>query len=147
MTNLRQELHQLVDSLLDKELEHAKSALLYCKNPRQHRINIENAKRRLQERAQQKLREHAERTGHGLVSAVGSGAGMTQVDGSHHSSMVAFDDGKDATVHFYIYRGTPFQITETIEMSEDQERLIRCERITSHDGAEQVLTVELPISR
>lgn len=147
MNNLREELHQLVESLAEKELQHAKTALLYCANPEQHRMNIENAKRRLQQRVEPKLREHAERTGRGFVSGLGSGGGMTQVDGTHHSSMMAFEDGKDATAHFYLYRGTPFQIIETIEISDDQQRLIRRERITSHDGAEQVLTVELPVSR
>jgi hypothetical protein len=29
----------------------------------------------------------------------------TGADGNHHSFMIAFEDGKDATVHFYVYRG------------------------------------------
>ena len=144
MSDLRQELHQLVDSLPDQSLEHAKKALLYCANPGQQRVNIEKAKQRLLQRSQQRLQEHAERTGHGFISSAGSGGGMTFVDGTHHSSMVAFEDGREATVHFYLYRGIPFEITETIEISEDGKWLIRRERITANDGTEQLLTAELP---
>ena len=147
MNNLREELHRIVDSLPDQSLEHAKLALEYCANPEQHRMNIEKAKRRLVERSQRRLREHSERTGQGVVSAIGSGGGSTLVDGDHHSSMVAFEDGKDATVHFYVYRGTPFEITETIEVSDDGRSLIRRERITASDGTEQTLTVALPVLR
>jgi hypothetical protein len=93
-----------------------------------------------------RLREYAERTGRGFISNSGSGGGHTFADGNHHSSMVAFEDGKDATYHLYIYRGTMFEIIETIELSEDGQRLIRRERIKGIDGIERVLTAELPIS-
>jgi hypothetical protein len=145
MNDLRQELHRLVDSLTDQSLEHAKAALLYCASPEQHRMNIENAKRRIVEKAQQRLRDYAERTGQGFISGVGSGGGKTHVDGSHHSSMIAFEDGKEATVHVYVYRGTPFEILETMETSADGQRLIRRERVRASDGTEQVLTAEIPV--
>ena len=106
---------------------------------------MKKAKRRLVERSQRRLREHSERTGQGFVSAIGSGGGSTRVDGDHHSSMIAFEDGKDATVHFYVYRGTPFEIPESIEVSDDGRSLIRRERITAGDGTEQTLTAALPI--
>ena len=98
-------------------------------------MNIEKAERRLVERSQRRLREHSEKTGQGFVLAIGSGGGMTLVDGDHHSSMIAFEDGNDATVHFYVYRGTPFEITETIEVSDDGRSLIRRERITVDHAA------------
>ena len=72
--------------------------------------------------------------------------GQTFADGNHHSSMIAFEDGKDATYHLYVYRGTVFEIIETIETSEDGQRLIRRERIKGVDGNEHVLTAELPVS-
>ena len=61
--------------------------------------------------------------------------------------MIAFEDDKDATVHFYVHRGTPFEITETIEVPDDGQRLIRRERITASDASEQTLTAELPVLR
>lgn len=145
MTDLREQLHRIVDSLPDKSLEHAKVALLYCANPEQHRMNIENAKQRILQRSQQLQQEHAERMGSGFVSNIGSGGGMTHADGSHHSSMIAFEDGKEATVHFYVYRGIPFEVTETIEISDDGRRLIRSERLRATDGTEQLLVAELQI--
>ena len=147
MNDLRQELHRLVDSLPEQSLEHAKTALVYCANPEQHRMNIERAKQYLTQRSQQRLREHAERTGRGVVSGIGSGGGMTLADGTHHSSMLAFEDGKETTVHFYVYRGTPFEIIETMEISNDGKSLIRRERIKASEGAEQVLSAEIPVSR
>ena len=147
MADLREQLHQLVDSLPDQSLEHAKAALLYCANPEQHRMNIEKAKQHLLQTSQRRLREHAERMGQGFISGIGSGGSMTFTDGTHHSSMIAFEDGKEATVHFYVYRGIPFEITETLEISKDGKRLIRRERITANDGTEQLLTAELPASR
>jgi hypothetical protein len=60
--------------------------------------------------------------------------------------MVAFEDGKDATYHLYVYHGTVFEIIETIEVSEDDQRLIRRERIKGIDGTEQILTAVLPVS-
>ena len=75
---------------------------------------------------------------------VGGGTGSTRIDGSHHSSMPAFENGKDATIHFYVYYGTPFEIIETLERS--GERLIRTERIKGIDGKEHLWTVELPVS-
>lgn len=147
MNDLRRELHRLVDSLADQSLEHAKAALLYCANPEQHRLNIEKATRRVVENSQKRLREHSERTGQAFISSFGSGGGMTHVDGSHHSSMAAFEDGKDATVHLYVYRGTPFEIVETVEFSNDGNRLIRREIIRAADGSEQVLVAELPVLR
>jgi hypothetical protein len=147
MNDLRQELHRLVDSLADQSLEHAKAALLYCANPEQHRMNIEKAKRHIVETARQRLEQYAERTGQGFLSGIGSGGGMTHVDGSHHSSMIAFEDGKEVTVHIYVYRGTQFEIVETVETSADGQRLIRRERIKGSDGSEQVLTAEIPVLR
>ena len=147
MNNLREQLHQIVDSLPIQSLEHAKAALEYCANPEKHRMNIEEAKWRLLEKSQRDLREHSERTGQGFISAIGSGGGRTGADGNHHSSMIAFEDGKNATVHFYVYRGTPFEVIETIEVSDDGQRLIRRERITAADGTEQTLSAVLPVSR
>jgi hypothetical protein len=145
MSDLREQLHQLVDKLPDQTLEHAKTALVYCGNPEKHRMNIENAKRRAKENSERRLQEYAERTGRGFVS-VGVAGGHTFADGNHHSSMVAFEDGKDATYHLYMYRGTMFEIIEAIELSEDGQRLIRRERIKGIDGIERVLTAELPVS-
>ena len=146
MNELRKQLHQLVDQLPDRSLEHAKTALIYCGNPEKHRMTIENAKRRAKENSERSLREYAERTDRGFISGTGSGGGQTFADGNHHSSMIAFEDGKDATYHLYIYRGTVFEIIETIEASEDGHRLIRRERIKGIDGNEHVLTAELPVS-
>ena len=146
MNELRKQLHQLLDQLPDRTLEHAKTALIYCGNPEKHRITIENAKRRAKENSERSLREYAERTGRGFISAMGSGGGQTFTDGNHHSSMIAFEDGKDATYHLYMYRGTVFEIIKTIEASEDGHRLIRRERIKGIDGHEHVLTAELPVS-
>jgi hypothetical protein len=125
MDELREQLHQLVDKLPDQTLEHARTALVYCGDPEKHRLNIENAKQRAKENSERHLRKHAERTGHGFVSGIGSGVGQSFPDGNHHSSMIAFEDGKDATYHLYVYRGTMFEIIETIEFSEDGQRLIR----------------------
>jgi hypothetical protein len=147
MANMREQLHKLVDSLPDQSLEHAKAALLYCANPEQQRMGIEKAKEHLLQRSQEAQRRHFERLGKGFVSSVGSGGGMTFVDGTHHSSMIAFEEGKEVTIHFYVYRGTPFEIIETMEMSEDGQRLIRRERLKGNDGSEQLLTAELPVSR
>ena len=82
--------------------------------------------------------------GRGFVTGIGSGGDTTNLDGSHHSSMMAFEYGKDATFHLYIYRGTPFEVVETMEISDDGQRLIRRERITASDGTEQILSAELP---
>jgi hypothetical protein len=38
-----------------------------------------------------------------------------------------------------------FEIIETIEISEDGQRLIRRERIKGIDGTEQILMAELPV--
>lgn len=146
MNELREQLHQLVDQLPDQTLEHAKTALIYCGNPEKHRMTIENAKRRAKENSERRLREYAERTGRGFISGMGSGGGQTFADGNHHSSVIAFEDGKDATYHLYMCRGTVFEIIETIEASEDGHRLIRRERIKGIDGNEHVLTAELPVS-
>ncbi len=127
-------------------MEHAKTALIYCGNQEKHRMTIENAKRRAKEISERSLRAYAEGTGHGFISGIGSGGGQTFADGNHHSSMIAFEDGKNATYHLYIYRGTAFEIIETIETSEDGHRLIRTERIKGVDGNEHVLTAELPVS-
>jgi hypothetical protein len=146
MNELREQLHKLVDQLPDHTLDHAKTALVYCGNPEEHRMTIERAKRRAKENSERHLREYAERTGRGFISGIGTGGGHTFADGIHHSSMIAFEDGKDATYHLYMYRGTVFEIIETIEISEDGQRLIRRERITGIDGTEQILTAELPVS-
>lgn len=145
MNKLREQLHKLVDQLPDHTLEHAKTALVYCGNPEKHRMTIESAKRRAKENSERRLREHAERTGRGFISGLGGGGGHTFADGNHHSSMIAFEDGKDATYHLYMYRGTVFEIIETIEISEDGQRLIRRERIKGIDGTEQILMAELPV--
>ena len=113
MNDLREQLHQLVDKLPDQALEHAKTALVYCGNLEKHRVNIENAKRRAKENSERHLRRFSERTGHGFISGVGSGGGHNFPDGSHHSSMIAFEDGKDATYHLYVYRGTMFEIIDS----------------------------------
>jgi hypothetical protein len=120
-------------------------ALISCANPEKHRMT-ENAKRRVMENLKRRLREYAERTGRGFISATGNGGGHTFADGNHHSSMVAFEDGKDATYNLHVYRGTVFEVIETIEASEDGHRLIRRERIKGIDGNENVLTAELPVS-
>lgn len=146
MNELRQQLHQLIDRLPDRTLEHAKTALIYCGNPEKQHMTIEDAKQRAKENSERSLRKYAQRSGRGLISGVGSGGGQTFADGSHHSSMVAFMDGKDATYHLYMFRGTFFEIIETIELSEDRHRIIRTERIKGVDGNEQVLTAELPAS-
>ncbi|MCU1309874.1 MAG: hypothetical protein JWO20_999 [Candidatus Angelobacter sp.] len=146
MNELRGQLHKLVDELPDHTLDHARTALDYCVNPEQHRMTIENAKQRATENAKRNLREHAERTGHGFISGIGSGGGHTFADGTHHSTMTAFEDGREATYHLYMFRGTIFEIIETIEISQDGQRLIRRERIKGIDGIEQILTAELPVS-
>jgi hypothetical protein len=46
-----------------------------------------------------------------------------------------------------VYRGTPFEIIETMEISDDGQRLIRRERVKGNNGSEQLLTAELPVSR
>lgn len=107
-------------------------------------MNIEKAKERAQENARRNIQEHIKRTGRGLISSIGSGAGSTRIDGTHHSSMVAFENGEDATIHFYVCCGTPFEVIETLKMS--GERLIRTERIKGIDQKEHLLTVELPVS-
>jgi hypothetical protein len=135
-----------VDQLPDRSLEHAKAALIYCGDPEKQRLTIENAMQRAKENSERSLSKYAERTGRGIISGV-SGGGQTFADGSHHSSMIAFMDGKDATYHLYMYRGTVFEIIETIELSEDGHRVIRSERIKGADGNEQVLKAELPTSR
>jgi hypothetical protein len=144
MDDLRAQLHRLVDQLPDHALEHARIALDYCNDPEKHRMTIEKAKRRVKENSERHLRKVAERTGRGFISNVGSGGGHAFADGNHHSSMVAFEDGKEATCHVYMFRGHVFEVVETIEISADGERLIRRERITGADGNERILTAELP---
>jgi hypothetical protein len=144
MNDLRGQLHRIVDQLPDHTLEHARKALEYCNDPGKHRMTIEKAKQRVRENSERHLREVAERTGRGFISAAGSGGGHTFGDGTHHSSMVAFEDGKEATYHLYVFRGHMFEVVETIDISADGERLIRRERITGVDGNERILTVELP---
>jgi len=144
MNDLRAELHRMVDQLPDHALEQTQAALEYCRDPEKHRMTIKNARRRAQENSDRHLRKFAERTGHGFITSVGSGGGHTFADGNHHSSMAAFDDGKEATYHLYVFRGHVFEIVETIEVSPDGERLIRRERITGADGRERILTAELP---
>jgi hypothetical protein len=146
MNELREQLHKLVDELPDHTLEHAKTALVYCGKPEEQRMTIERAKQRAKENSERRLREYAERTGRGFISGIGGGGGHTFADFNHHSSMVAFEDGKDATYHLYVYHGTVFEIIETIEVSEDDQRLIRRERIKGIDGTEQILTAMLPVS-
>jgi hypothetical protein len=53
---------------------------------------------RAKDNSERHLRKHAERTGRGFVSAIGSGGERSFADGNHHSSMIAFEDGKDATI-------------------------------------------------
>jgi hypothetical protein len=144
MTNLREELHRLVDELPNATLEHAKTALVYCANPEKQRMTVERVKERVRRNSERHLQRHVERTGRGLAFA-GGGGGHTFVDGSHHSSMPAFIDGKEATYHLYLHRGVIFEVIETIEIAEDSQRLIRRERIRGTDGNEQNLTAELPV--
>jgi len=144
MDDLRRQLHRLVDQLPDQALERARVALDYCSDPEKHRVTIETARRRVRDNAERHLRKTAERTGGGFISAVGSGSGHTFADGNHHSSMVALEDGKEATYHLYVFRGHSFQVVETIEISADGERLIRRERITGANGDERIRTAELP---
>lgn len=146
MNDLREQLRRIVDQLPDQALEQARIALEYCSDPEKHRMTIEKAKRRVRESSERHLREAAERTGSGFISAVGTGGGHTFADGNHHSSMAAFEDGKEATYHLYTFRGHIFEVVETVEISADGEHLIRRERITGADGNERVLTVELPTS-
>lgn len=144
MRDLRQELHKLVDRLPDGVLEHAKTALNYVADPGKHRISVERAKERVWQNSERHLRQRAERTGRGFISGVGSGAGGSAVDGTHHSSMVAFVNGKDATYHIYIFRGYRFEILETIELSSDGSYILRRETITGADGVEHKLVAEIP---
>jgi hypothetical protein len=116
MNELRKQLHQLVDQLPDRTLEHAKTALIYCGNQEKHSMTIENAKRRAKENSERSLRAYAERTGHSFISGIGSGGGQTFADGNHHSSMIAFEDGKDATYHLYMYRGTVFGSSKRLRL-------------------------------
>lgn len=139
----RDDLHRMVDELAENVLERAQSALVYCAYPDKMRMTVEQAKRRALDNSQRHLREHAERTARGYISGIGSGGGTTDVVGNHHSSMVAFENGKDATYHLYIYNGTKFEILETIEESADGRWLIRQERVVGPDGSEQTLTAEI----
>jgi hypothetical protein len=145
MNDLRTRLHRLVDLLPDHALEHARIALDYCNDPEKQRMTIEKAKQRAKERSERVLRELADRSGKGFISNAGSGGGSTFADGNHHSSMVAFEDGKEATYHLYVFRGHTFEVVETIEISANGDRLIRRERITGANGNERILTAELPI--
>jgi hypothetical protein len=133
----------MVDELPEQVLERAQQTLAYCAYPDKLRSTVEQAKRRVLERSQRNLREFAERTGRGYISGIGGGSGFTEADGTHHSSMIAFEDGKDATYHLYIYRGVTFEILETLEESDDRQRIIRRERVTAPDGTEQTLTAEM----
>jgi hypothetical protein len=144
MSNRREELRRLVDELPETALQHAKTALLYCANPEEHRMTIEKAKERAKQSLGRHLRRHSERTGGGVI-AVGGGGGHTFADGSHHTSMAVFVDGKTATYHLYIHRGVIFEVIETITISDDGQRIIRGERIRGADGSEQNLTAELPV--
>jgi len=143
MADLRTELHRLVDQLPDHAVEQARIALDYCNNAEKHRVTIEQAQRRTREDSERQLRKMAPRTGSGFISGIGSGRGHTFPNGNHHSSMVAFEDGKEATYHLYMFRGHTFEVVETIEMSADGEHLIRRERITGADGNDHILTAEL----
>jgi hypothetical protein len=139
----RDDLHRMVDELPEQVLERAQQALVYCAYPDKLLLTVEQAKRRVLERSRQRLREFGERTGKGYIGGMGSGGGMTRVDGTHHSSMVAFENGKDATYHLYVYRGVTFEIVETLEESPDGQQIIRRERITGPDGTEQTLTAQM----
>jgi hypothetical protein len=143
MDDSRGQLHKLVDQLPEHALEHAKIALEYCHDPEKHRMTIERAKLRARENLERNLRRIAERSGTGLASISVAG-GHTFADGRHHSSMAAFEDGKEATYHLYIFRGHAFEVVETIEISPDGEHLIRRERITGADGSERMLMAEWP---
>lgn len=145
MYDIRQDLHELVDDLPEQSLWRAKNALLYCADPGQQMMTIEKAKQRAVENSRRNIQEYIKRTGRGVISSIGSGSSSTHIDGTHHTSMPAFENGKDARVHVYIHQGIPFEIIETIEIS--GERLIRTERITGLDEKEHVLTVELPIAK
>jgi hypothetical protein len=136
----------LTSPYIDQALAQVAPSVRYCGNPEKHRMSIENAKRRAKENSERRLRAYTERTGRGFISGIGSGGGHSFPDGNHHSSMITFENGKDATYHLYLYRGTLFEIIETIEFSEDGQRLIRRERIKGIDGVERVLTAELPVS-
>jgi hypothetical protein len=144
MNDLRRELHNTVDQLSDSALEHAKTALDYVAKPGKYRISIERAKERARQNSERHLREWAERTGRGFISGLGSGGGSTAVDGTHHSSMVAFVNGKDARYHIYVFRGHIFEILETIELSDDGRHILRREIITGPDGIEHTVTTEIP---
>jgi len=138
----RDDLHRMVDELPERVLEQAQRALVYCVYPDKLLPTVEQAKRRVLERSERNLREFSERAGRGYMMGMGGG-GETRFDGTHHSSMSAFEDGKDATFHVYIYRGAKFEIIETLEESNDGRRIIRRERITGPDGNEQTLTAEM----
>ncbi len=144
MEDLREQLHALVNELPDHELEHAKLALMHCRDREEHKRSVEQAKRHVQERSKRHLEEHARRLGRGMITSIGSGAGMTFFDGDHHSSMAAFEDGKDVTYHLFIFRGHKFEIIERYEMTPDGKRVVRQERIKGGNGEEQTVTVEIP---
>ena len=146
MHSARIQLHKLIDQLPDQALEHAKVALEYCNDPQQQRITIEKAKQRARANSERHLRKAAETTGTGFLSSVGSDIGGTSADGNYRCSMAAFEDGKEATYHLYVFRGHMFEVVETIEISADSEHLVRRERITGVDGKERLLIAELPAS-
>lgn len=124
MNNKRQGLHKMVDD--------------------ETRLTIERAKERVRARSLRMLEEQRKRTGHGFITAVGTGSGRTMPTGDFSCSMSAWDDGP-VTYRLRRFSGYMFEMYEQLKLAEDGKSLILAQRISGPGGTEQLVSANMPI--
>jgi hypothetical protein len=144
MESKRQELHKIVDELPEDVLDRAEQALRYCANPAQTQFTLAQARRRVREMSLKRLEEHSKQTGRGFVFGSGS-TSRTTPTGDFSSSMTAWDNGP-ITYHLRRFSGHQFEVYERLELATDGRKLVLSQRIVGPDGAEQLLTANMPIA-
>jgi hypothetical protein len=145
MDKRRQTLHQLVDDLPEDALRRAEQALKYCEDPIERQRTVERARERLRAKVIQRLHESGKKTGRSYIGGgVGSGSTIVMPDGDFRSSMSGWDDGP-VTYYLRGFRGNMFEIYERLELAKDGTKLVLTQRVVGPNGAEQVLTADMPL--
>ncbi len=144
----RVHLHQLVDALPDDALQQAEQALKYWANPVNWQRTLQQVRERVTAKATERLKTHqkgfARRPGRAFIGDTSGSTTVTPGDGNFESSMPAWDNGP-ITYRLRGFRGHLFEIVERLELVNDGTKLVLTQRVVGPDGAEQVLTANMPL--
>lgn len=141
----RDTLHRLVDMLPELALERTERVLTnYQTWPPEPPADVQRMHEEVRKRFEGSAREHASKTGRGLITGFSAG-GIFGPDGDGGASMTGCEGETAVKVELRVFRGHSLEFEERLRLSDDKKSLVYSQKIKGPTGKEHSYQIEFQV--